>query len=280
MNFETFVGEDLDQQLDGWLNKVNNIDSKAIGIISPHAGYSYSGPPAAHGFKNLDKSKIKRVFILGPSHHYYLKSCQISEMKYYQTPLGKLTLDQEVISELHQTGEFGYMSKEVDEKEHSIEMQLPYIKKMMEGQEFTIVPILVGSTSFQKEEMYGQMLAPYLSDESNFFVISSDFCHWGKRFDYYHCEKKDDEEIYQSIEKLDRRGMEAIETGNPSTFGAYLKETENTICGRHPIGIFMQMVKASKGNFKTQFVHYAQSNRCRTTKDSSVSYAVGVCSRG
>eukprot|EP01117_Protostelium_nocturnum_P006546 TRINITY_DN2359_c0_g1_i4.p1 TRINITY_DN2359_c0_g1~~TRINITY_DN2359_c0_g1_i4.p1 ORF type:complete len:128 (-),score=32.78 TRINITY_DN2359_c0_g1_i4:37-420(-) len=125
-----------------------------------------------------------------------------------------------------------------------------------------------------------RMLAPYLSDESNFFVISSDFCHWGKRFDYYHCEKKDDEEIYQSIEKLDRRGMEAIETGNPSTFGAYLKETENTICGRHPIGIFMQMVKASKGNFKTQFVHYAQSNRCRTTKDSSVSYAVGVCSRG
>jgi predicted class III extradiol MEMO1 family dioxygenase len=45
-----------------------------------------------------------------------------------------------------------------------------------------VVPVLVGSLDKQNEELFGRVFAPYLDDPENFFVISSDFCHWGKRF--------------------------------------------------------------------------------------------------
>lgn len=69
--------------------------------------------------------------------------------------------------------------------------------------QFTIVPILVGSLSPEAEAKYGEILAPYLADPQNLFVISSDFCHWGQRFRYTHYDKSCGA-IHQSIEKLDK----------------------------------------------------------------------------
>ena len=97
------------------------------------------------------------------------------------------------------------MTLYADEDEHSIEMQLSFIAKVMEPigpNGFKIVPILVGSLSTDKEEMYGRLLAKYLADPSNVFVISSDFCHWGARFSFQYYEKSWGE-IYESIKKLD-----------------------------------------------------------------------------
>jgi len=74
--------------------------------------------------------------------------------------------------------------KSFQEEEHSIEMQLPYIAKRTAGHAVTIVPVLVGNLSRQSEQAYGELFAPFLDDPSNFFVISSDFCHWGRRFSY------------------------------------------------------------------------------------------------
>ena len=45
---------------------------------------------------------------------------------------------------------------------------------------YTVVPVLVGSLSPEKEAMYGKIFSKYLADPQNFFVISSDFCHWGR----------------------------------------------------------------------------------------------------
>jgi len=76
------------------------------------------------------------------------------------------------------------MSPDVDQGEHSIEMHLPYVYKVLEmyfgkGQALPrIVPILVGSIDAQQEREYGKLLRPYLDDPENCFVISSDFCHW------------------------------------------------------------------------------------------------------
>lgn len=68
--------------------------------------------------------------------------------------------------------------------------------------QFTIVPILVGSISADVEATYGEILAPYLADPQNLFVISSDFCHWGKRFSYTYYDESCGP-IHKSIEKLD-----------------------------------------------------------------------------
>ena len=107
---------------------------------------------------------------------------------------------------------------------------------------YTVVPILVGSLSKEMEEKYGKLLSKYVEDPDNFFVISSDFCHWGKRFDYTYYDSNEGP-IYKSIEVLDRKGMDTIEKKNPEDFYAYQKKYKNTICGRHPIGAMLQVYK-------------------------------------
>ncbi|KAJ3195855.1 hypothetical protein HK101_010833 [Irineochytrium annulatum] len=207
-----------------------------------HAGYSYSGPTAAYAYKCVDAAPLKRIFILGPSHHVYLNGCALSSCECYETPLGNLQLDLDVIKELKDTGHFSDMSVEVDEDEHSIEMHLPYIYKVMDGREFKIVPILVGSISTQKEQLYGRILSRYMNDRENLFVVSSDFCHWGSRFNhtphFY-----PDKPIHESIEATDREGMKLIERVDAAGFASYLSRTKNTICGRHPIGVFLHAMR-------------------------------------
>lgn len=148
---------------------------------------------------------MKRVFILGPSHHVRLRKCALSVCKKYETPLYDLKIDAKIVAELDATKEFQWMDLKTDEDEHSIEMHLPYIAKVMEDykDQFTIVPVMVGSLEPEVEQMYGEIFAPYLADPSNLFVISSDFCHWGSRFRYtYH--DKSAGPIWKSIENLDK----------------------------------------------------------------------------
>lgn len=145
----------------------------------------------------------KRIFILGPSHHYPLSTLALPQVTSYYTPLSDdpLPLDTELIAELLTTQatkpdgskiRFMTMSQSVDEDEHSIEMHLPYIHRLLQlqcpniptAQYPPLVPIMVGSTSAATEQAFGALLAPYLADPSSVFVISSDFCHWGLRFRY------------------------------------------------------------------------------------------------
>ncbi|GAA6039312.1 hypothetical protein JCM8097_003257 [Rhodosporidiobolus ruineniae] len=323
-------GDKLDQQLSAWLAATENPKESdplketpvkgCKAIIGPHAGYSYSGPAAAFAYRSIDVGKIKRVFVLGPSHHYYLDGCALSQCSKYETPIGDLPLDRATIAELEATGKFELMDQGTDEDEHSLEMHLPYIRKVFEGRDIQIVPILVGAIATSKEQTYGALLAPYLADPSTFFVISSDFCHWGTRFRYTHyhppsssnpadgsslsasnfSSKVPDGQVWRGIEKLDKLGMEAIafryspssssltgggeETKSPSTahqrFAAYLKQTKNTICGRHPIGVLLGALAAlekdehfSGKGVRCEWVRYEQSSKVQRLTDSSVSYA-------
>jgi len=83
--------------------------------------------------------------------------------------------------------------------------------------------------------------------------------------------------IHKSIANLDHTGMRIIEELDHDAFTRYLRETQNTICGRHPIGVLLAAIsKLRKDGSQKQhlkFVHYDQSNPCKTPRDSSVSYA-------
>ncbi|KAF9460856.1 hypothetical protein BDZ94DRAFT_1168937, partial [Collybia nuda] len=296
----------LNSELSQWLqNVVPTEESYPIigckAIVAPHAGYSYSGPAAAWAYKSIDTTGIKRVFILGPSHHIYLDNCALSSCHEYDTPIGKLPLDLETIEELRLTGRFTPLSLKADEDEHSLEMHLPYIRKIFEGKDISIVPIVVGAISQSSEASYGSLLAPYLMRDDTFCVVSSDFCHWGSRFSYtyYYPEPAPGNApairlgrslgpnathpIHESITKLDHEAM-ALLSLPPSTaadahteFAKYLAMTKNTICGRHPIGVLlgaMAFLEKERGVQPTlKWVRYEQSSACLTIRDSSVSYA-------
>ncbi|XP_053211871.1 protein MEMO1-like [Panonychus citri] len=268
---------ELRSQLDNWLTRAGeSVYGPARAIIAPHAGYQYCGSCAAHAYKEINPTIVKRIFILGPSHHVRLSGCALSPAKSCKTPLGDLKVDRATYETLYKTGAFEEMSLETDEDEHSIEMHLPFIAKVMEGHDFQIVPVMVGSLSSEKEALYGRLFAPFLSNEENFFVISSDFCHWGSRFKYQYYDPSWGE-IYQSIQKLDEMGMKIIEKTSPKEFTSYLKDYGNTICGRHPIGVLLNAIHHlntnENHNITIKFLNYAQSTRCVYKQDSSVSYA-------
>jgi AmmeMemoRadiSam system protein B len=132
-----------------------------------------------------------------------LSTLALPTLTSYRTPLSDepLPLDTQLITQLLETQatrpdgskvSFTKMSRSVDEDEHSIEMHLPYIHRLLQLQfpdlptsEYPpLVPIMVGNTPAATETAFGTLLAPYLADPSNAFVISSDFCHWGSRFRY------------------------------------------------------------------------------------------------
>lgn len=180
-------------------------------------------------------------------------------------------------------------------------MHLPYIYKRI-TQTFssrdeypTLVPIMVGDNKGPEEKEFGAFLAPYLQDPDNVFVISSDFCHWGDRFDYtaytpgndvanltsltWKTRRPTEPPIHESIKLLDQLAMDAIAGGRHDDFVDNLKKTKNTVCGRHPIGVTMAALEvlareapdADKYRFK--FVQYQRSSLVEEFSDSSVSYA-------
>ncbi|KAL5412529.1 hypothetical protein PMIN04_009830 [Paraphaeosphaeria minitans] len=325
-------GATLSQQLDGWLSEVPSSTTpigsrsskqgdvsipvqKARAIIAPHAGYSYSGPAAAWAYKSADwanaydstssttyskaHSGSKRVFLLGPSHHWGLPGAATTGCSEYGTPLGNLTVDTQLVETIRKGWNLKTMSRQQDEDEHSLEMHLPYIYKMLSlhnsafksnSSSVPLVPILVGATNSATERDLGSKLAPYLADPTNLFIISSDFCHWGSRFRYTYYQLPDGSAreirsssevkkyypIHESIKAVDFESIDAVESGEHRQFLEQLEETGNTVCGRHPIGVFMAAVEQASGlpgDGKFKFLRYERSSEVVSVKDSSVSYA-------
>ncbi|CAG8533412.1 4178_t:CDS:2 [Funneliformis mosseae] len=285
----TEQGPHLNEELTQWLDNVpQKIEDDvpipvpgARAIIAPHAGYMWSGQAAAFAYKSIDPDFVKRVFIFGPSHHFSLTKCALSQCTQYETPLGNLMLDTEIIEELKKTGEFISVSQDVEEEEHSIEMHLPYTYKILESKvdSIKIVPVMVGSLNAAKESFYGDLFAPYLADPSNLFIISTDFCHCSNLTRVPN--KNLPIPIYKSIEKLDREGMDFIEKIDHKGYVSYLSKTKNTICGRHPVGILLCAIETLQKGYdndtaeqpRIKFIHYSQSNQVKHEGENSVSYA-------
>lgn len=91
-----------------------------------------------------------------------------------------------MVDELARSGAFDEMSPDVDEAEHSLEMMMPYVRLVFRDRQTSasgdadiqLVPLMVGNVSAEGMKRYAALLEPYWTDRSNFWVISSDFCHW------------------------------------------------------------------------------------------------------
>ena len=99
---------------------------------------------------------VRRVLLLGPSHSAYLAGCAVSGCDAYATPAGDITVDGPARAALLATGQFETMDLAVDEREHSLEMHLPYIAHAMGERPYTLVPIMVGALSESAEARYGK----------------------------------------------------------------------------------------------------------------------------
>ncbi|CBZ54123.1 conserved hypothetical protein [Neospora caninum Liverpool] len=228
---------ELTQLFDRFLAKAEKTEENVIALVCP-----------------------RRVFVLGPSHHIYLPGCALPppSVRAYATPLGEIPLDAEVLEALRTQNVFETIALRDDEEEHSIEMQLPFLRYVLRGQTFTLVPIVVG-------------------DLRRSGHVAVDFCHWGRRFRYTYLPPAPASlPIYERIRILDKEGANTIEQQDPAAFQEYYEETGNTICGHNPISIFLHLLEESgmpRSAFKTKLLHYSQSSQVEHESSSSVSYA-------
>ncbi len=146
-----------------------------FGLVSPHAGYVYSGRTAAFGFRLLENKKIEKVVIISPSHREYFPGISIYDGDAYQTPLGVVELDKELASKIIEGSKAIFFGREGHKQEHAVEVQIPFLQMVL--QNFKIVPVVMGDQA----KIFVDELAFHISkavDDKTLVVASSDLSHF------------------------------------------------------------------------------------------------------
>ena len=147
-------------------------DIKPKAIISPHAGYVYSGFTANAAHKILSNSKPETIVVIGPSHHVYFEGVSIAPTQYYETPCGNLETDLTLSEELITRFNLGY-SETAHYKEHSTETQMPFIAHY--NPQAKIIELIYGKTDYREVV---EIINFLLSNKNIAIVISSDLSHF------------------------------------------------------------------------------------------------------
>ncbi len=226
-------------------------------VLSPHAGYIYSGRIAASSYMQFKDENIKTIIILGPSHHYAFHGASIWSKGSWVTPLGENAIDEEIANTLLNSCEHFTDNIAFHKKEHSIEVQLPFIQFLF-GESVKIVPIVFGFPRAGSLGAIGKALALFLQREDVAFAISSDL---------YHGYNYDEALKYDSYTRELITGMDA------EKFYQAIIEEEAMACGA--MGITAFLIAAKGLNLKPFFIDY--TNSAEVTGDYT-GYVVGYLS--
>jgi len=231
--------KELKRVINGYLENTDVADNagSVYALISPHAGYRYSGQAAAYGYKTLQGKNINRVIILAPSHYSRFRGASILDVEYYETPLGKLKLDAEICARLYKNDLF-ITNKAAHQREHSLEIQLPFLQCVLE--KFSIVPIVIGQLRKEDYSVIADALKSCLDSET-IVVASSDFTHYGANFGYVPFRS----DIKNNLAKLDGGAIDLIVKKDKIGFSDYIAKTGATICGRETIKILLEMLPSN-----------------------------------
>lgn len=152
------------------VNSQKDCSYESRAVIVPHAGHMYSGALAARGYQYL-KRNIETLIIFAPAHRYAVETFAVPTDDAWQIPTGELKINKEMVKEIQNMG--GEYCDEAFLNEHSIEVQLPFIKQFMP--ETLIVPVLIGGSSYHD---ISAVIKKYWDNEKVGFVISSDLSHF------------------------------------------------------------------------------------------------------
>ncbi len=221
----------------GQLPEINPSGERNIrGIISPHAGFMFSGPVAAHGFAELAKDGLPEVFIiLGPNHQGVGSGIAITTHD-FEMPMGIMEVDQELARDMRK----GPIDDTIlaHRHEHSIEVQLPFIQYMASNKKF--VPIAMLMQDYKSSVQVGKIIRQAIGDRDAVIIASTDFSHY---ISPEKAKEKDDLAIEQILD-LNSKGL--YET---------VRKNRITMCGFGPV---MAMLEAVQGS-EAELLKYANS---------------------
>ena len=231
----------LQETIDSFLREANpDVEGDIVGIISPHAGYVYSGKVAAFAYKAIEGKDYDTVVVMGPSHYYNFHGAALWREGFLRTPLGDIEVDKEMVSSIEENFSSVTFEKRIFEREHSIEVELPFLQTVLK--EFRVVPIIIGYMDSKEMERLAETLFRLSQRQKVLLVASSDLSH-------YH--------TYFEAEEIDSKTVECIKRAEVESFYEGCMKEEIEACGFRPITVLLYFTQKCKA--KPVFLKYLNS---------------------
>jgi MEMO1 family protein len=188
-------------------------EGKVLAVISPHAGYVFSGPVAAESFEQIDRDgQFDNIFLIGSSHRFAFDGASIYTLGNFQTPMGEVPVNLDLAKELCRKFSVFTTRTDAQMNEHCLEVQLPFLQYWLH-KPFRIIPIILGTQSISTCHKIAEALRPYFN-QSNLFVISTDFSHYP---------------AYNQAQIADHKTAEAILTNKPDQLVEAMETNEKSL---------------------------------------------------
>jgi len=237
------------------LAKVVKKDRPIIALISPHAGYKYSGHVAAYGYKAIKGAAIDTVIIIGSSHYEHFEGISVYPKGAWQTPLGNVSIDEEMANSLIESSEQISFKSSAFSQEHSLEVQVPFLQMVLD--DFRITPILMGKFSWENCQILSNALLEATADRDGVLVIAStDMSH-------YHG--------YSKAVEIDTATIAELKKFDPKSLYYDLLTKEGELCGGSAVISTLLYAKA-KGADEIEILKYANSGDVTVDKTKVVGY--------
>ena len=250
--------KELSDSIDGLKVSTEQVptDRRVEIAIAPHAGYPYSGPVAAYTFKAIARNHYKTIIIIGPSHFFPFEGISIWPKGGFKTPLGAVPVDEDFAQALLKENPKFQFLPQVYEREHAIEVELPFLQKTFDG--VRIVPILMGNPDPQVCHDLAVALDKLIGQREDVLIlISSDMSH------YY---------TYDVANRMDDLTLQAIKDIDPKKFfeGCIARKME--MCGFVPVTTALLFAKL-RGIKHVEVLKHANSGDTSGDKTKVVGYS-------
>lgn len=250
---------DLTRAVEGYLDRAGApIAGTIVGVIAPHAGLVYSGPVAAHAYGQLRGRAYDVIVLVGPSHYAAFDGLAVYATGAFETPLGAMPIAADIASALMREVPVAWDLPGPHGREHSLEMQLPFLQSVLPG--VPIVPVLMGRQVLETMTALAGGLARVLAGRRALMVASSDLSH-------YH--------DAGTASRLDRVVVSAIDRFDSDGLARALTACPEHACGGGPMVAVMRAAR-SLGARDARVVCYADSGDVSGDKDAVVGYAAAV----
>jgi AmmeMemoRadiSam system protein B len=231
---------ELARNIDSFLSGVDAAPVKGgvKGLVSPHAGYAYSGGVAAYAYKQLEGKTYPHVVIVSPVHQPYGGRFLVTADRYYETPFGLVEVDADLVRQLGEDVDLTFIEQD---REHSLEIQLPFLQRVLD--EFTLLPVMMGDQSLTSCRELSAALVGVMKGKEAVLVASSDLAHLN---DYHEVVAHD-----SFVQKL-------VNAFDPEGLAASLDRSEAQACGGGPI-VTMMLTARERGADSAEVLKYMNS---------------------
>ncbi len=241
------------------LPTVSSIRKKAsIGYVSPHAGYIYSGPIAAHSYYMLaEEGKPDTIVIAGPNHTGLGVGVSVMVEGIWKTPLGDAIIDTELAKMIIKNSEYAAPDELAHLEEHSVEVQIPFLQYLFGRVNIVPIVLMLQTPSVAKDLAEAIYEASEKLGRDIVFIASTDFSHY---------------EPHEVAYKKDRLALERILNVDPEGLYEVVNRNNISMCGPGPVMVLLYLAKIY-GVTKAELLKYATSGDVTGDRSLVVGYA-------